>query len=42
MDRAANAIAASIDGAERVVIPGAGHMVDAGLVAPTLRRFFAG
>jgi len=40
MDRAADAIAASIPQAERQVIGGAGHMVDAKLVAPVLERFF--
>jgi hypothetical protein len=38
MDRAADAIAASIPQAERQVI--AGHTVDAKLVAPVLERFF--
>jgi pimeloyl-ACP methyl ester carboxylesterase len=40
MDCAADAIAASIPQAERQVIGGAGHMVDAKLVAPVLERFF--
>jgi pimeloyl-ACP methyl ester carboxylesterase len=40
MDHAADAIAASIPQAERQVIGGAGHMVDAKLVAPVLERFF--
>ena len=40
MDRAADAIAASIPQAERQVIGGAGHMVDAKLIAPVLERFF--
>ena len=40
MDRAGDAIAASIPQAERQVIGGAGHMVDAKLVAPVLERFF--
>jgi pimeloyl-ACP methyl ester carboxylesterase len=42
MDRAADAIAASIRHAEREVIEGAGHMVDAKLVAPVLGRFLLG
>jgi pimeloyl-ACP methyl ester carboxylesterase len=42
MDRAADAIAASIPLAERRIIDGAGHMVDATLVAPVLQRFFGG
>ena len=42
MDRAAGAIAASIPQTERQVIDGAGHMVDATLVAPVLERFFGG
>jgi hypothetical protein len=41
MGRAADAIAASIPHAERAVIEGAGHMVDATLLAPVLARFFA-
>jgi len=41
MGRAADAIAASIPQAEREVIEGAGHMVDATLLAPVLERFFA-
>lgn len=41
MGRAADAIAASIPHAEREVIEGAGHMVDATLLAPVLERFFA-
>jgi alpha-beta hydrolase superfamily lysophospholipase len=40
MDRAADAIAAAIPGAERRVVPGAGHMVDPDLLAPVLERFF--
>ena len=39
MDRDADAIAASIPQAERQVIGGAGHMLDAKLVAPVLERF---
>jgi pimeloyl-ACP methyl ester carboxylesterase len=42
MDRAADAIAASIPLAERRIIDGGGHMVDATLVAPVLERFFGG
>ncbi|HZB78582.1 MAG TPA: alpha/beta hydrolase [Actinomycetota bacterium] len=42
MDRAADAIAASIPRAERQIIEGGGHMVDAKLVAPVLERFFRG
>lgn len=42
MDRAADAIAASIPRAERRIIEGGGHMVDAKLVAPVLERFFSG
>jgi hypothetical protein len=42
MSRSADAIAASIPGAERQVIEGAAHMVDAKLVAPVLERFFGG
>jgi hypothetical protein len=42
MTRSADAIAASIPRAERQVIDGAGHMVDAKLVAPVLERFFRG
>lgn len=42
MSRSADAIAASIPRAERQVIDGAGHMVDARLVAPVLERFFGG
>jgi pimeloyl-ACP methyl ester carboxylesterase len=41
MGRAAEAIAASIPNAERAVVEGAGHMVDATLLAPVLERFFA-
>lgn len=41
MGRAADEIAASIPGAERAVVEGAGHMVDATLIAPVLGRFFA-
>lgn len=41
MDRAADAIAASIPNAERQTIEGAGHMVDAKLVAPALEGFFS-
>jgi pimeloyl-ACP methyl ester carboxylesterase len=41
MGRAADAIAAVIPHAERAVIEGAGHMVDATLVAPVVGRFFA-
>ncbi|MGH2577396.1 MAG: alpha/beta fold hydrolase [Actinomycetota bacterium] len=39
MDRAANAIATSIPRAERRVIDGAGHMVEANLVTPVLAQF---
>lgn len=42
MDRAADAIAESILLAERRIIDGGGHMVDAKLVAPVLERFFGG
>jgi alpha-beta hydrolase superfamily lysophospholipase len=42
MSRAADVIAASIPQAERQIIQGAGHMVDAKLVAPVLERFFRG
>jgi pimeloyl-ACP methyl ester carboxylesterase len=42
MDRAADAITASIPRAERQIIDGVGHMVDATLVAPVLERFFGG
>jgi pimeloyl-ACP methyl ester carboxylesterase len=42
MDRAADAIAASIPLAQRQIIEGGGHMVDAKLVAPVLERFFRG
>jgi pimeloyl-ACP methyl ester carboxylesterase len=41
MTRSADAIAASIPNAERTVVEGAGHMVDATLLAPVLGRFFA-
>jgi pimeloyl-ACP methyl ester carboxylesterase len=41
MSRAADAIAASIPRAERAVVEGAGHMVDASLLAPVIGRFFA-
>ena len=40
MDRVADEIAAAIPQAERVVIEGGGHMVDAAVVAPVLDRFF--
>jgi hypothetical protein len=40
MDRAADAIAASIPRAERQVVEGGGHMVEANLVGPVLDRFF--
>ena len=40
MGRAADAIAASIPRAERAVIEGAGHVVDATL-APVIERFLA-
>jgi pimeloyl-ACP methyl ester carboxylesterase len=40
MDRAADAIAASLPQAERRIIEGGGHMVDANVVAPVLERFF--
>jgi Alpha/beta hydrolase family len=39
MSRAADAIAAVIPHAERAVIEGAGHMVDATLLAPVIGRF---
>jgi pimeloyl-ACP methyl ester carboxylesterase len=42
MSRAADVIASSIPQAERQIIRGAGHMVDAELVAPVLERFFRG
>ena len=42
MDRAADAIAASIPLGYRRIIDGGGHMVDAKLVAPVLERFFGG
>jgi hypothetical protein len=42
MSRSADVIASSIPRAERQVIEGAGHMVDAKLVAPVLERFFRG
>jgi pimeloyl-ACP methyl ester carboxylesterase len=42
MDRAADAITGSVPNAERQTIEGAGHMVDAALVAPVLERFFKG
>ena len=42
MIRSADVIASSIPRAERQVIEGAGHMVDAKLVAPVLERFFRG
>ena len=42
MDRAADAIASSIPRAQRQVIEGAGHMVDAKALAPVLGRFFKG
>lgn len=41
MGRAADAIAASIPRAERAVIEGAGHVVDATLLAPVIERFVA-
>jgi Alpha/beta hydrolase family len=41
MGRAADAIAVVIPHAERAVIEGAGHMVDATLLAPVIGRFFA-
>ena len=41
MARAADAIVASIPNAERAVVDGAGHMVDASLLAPVLGRYFA-
>jgi pimeloyl-ACP methyl ester carboxylesterase len=41
MSRSADTIAASIPNAERAVVEGAGHMVDATLLAPVLGRFFA-
>ena len=41
MGRAADAIAASIPRAERAVVEGAGHMVDASLLAPVIGQFFA-
>src|SRR5215211_2414547 len=40
MSWSADVIASSIPRAERQVIEGAGHMVDAKLVAPVLERFF--
>jgi pimeloyl-ACP methyl ester carboxylesterase len=40
--RAADAIAASVPQAERQTIEGVGHMVDAKVVAPVLKRFFGG
>lgn len=40
--RAADAITASIPQAERRIVAGAGHMVDATLLAPVLDEFFAG
>lgn len=42
MDRAADAIAESIPRAERRIIDGGEHMIDAKLVAPVLQRFFEG
>jgi hypothetical protein len=42
MSRAADVIAASIPQPQRQIIQGAGHMVDAKLVAPVLERFFRG
>ena len=38
-DRAADAIVETIPDAERLTLPGAGHMVDAEVLAPVLRRF---
>lgn len=40
MDRAADAIATSLPQAERRIIEGGGHMVDANVLAPVLERFF--
>lgn len=40
-DRAADAIAETIPDAERLTVPGAGHMVDAKVLAPVLERFFS-
>jgi hypothetical protein len=42
MDRAADAIATSIPRAEREIVEGGGHMVEAEVVAPVLDRFFRG
>jgi hypothetical protein len=39
-DRAADAIAASIPRAERLTLPGQGHVADPKVVAPVLERFF--
>lgn len=40
-DRAADAIAETIPNAERLTVPGAGHMVDAEVLAPVLHRFLS-
>jgi len=42
MDRAADAIAESIPQAERQIIEGGGHIVDAKVVAPVLERSLRG
>jgi pimeloyl-ACP methyl ester carboxylesterase len=41
-DDAADTIAAAVPGAERAIVPGQTHEVDAATLAPVLTRFFAG
>jgi len=41
-DRAADTVAAAIPNAERVILEGQGHMIDANALHPELERFFTG